>query len=173
MLVTIGNAARRIAASVALALALALGPAAATSAAADTFVMTDGDGVAIGGYDAVAYFADGAATMGTAAHSLRWQGAEWRFASAEHRAAFESNPAKYAPQYGGWCAYGAAEGYAAESDPRTAWTVRGGKLYLNWDAGVRDRWLADVQSRLARAEANWPDIRDGLSSGSGVTVYRK
>lgn len=145
---------------------------AAPAARADGFVNVDGSGVAIHGYDPVAYFTEGAPTKGSVEHTAVWEGAVWHFATAANRDAFVAAPEKYAPQYGGWCAYGATKGYAAETDPVTAWTVRDGKLYLNWDAAVKDEWSKDIPGNLAQSEANWPAIKAGLADGS-ATIYRK
>lgn len=111
-------------------------------------------GVAIQGYDPVAYFTDNKPVPGkpdiTAAHD----GAIYRFASAEHRSLFEADPAKYVPQYGGYCAYGAAQGYNAPVEPEQ-FTVADGKLYLNYNADVRKRWDADRGSYISKADAYW------------------
>jgi len=78
------------------------------------------------------------------------------------------------PQYHGWCAYGASEGYAAESDPLNAWTVREDKLYLNWDAEVMKEWRADIPGRVAKANGHWPTIKASVEAEDGqVTIYRK
>ncbi|MBI3504821.1 MAG: YHS domain protein [Proteobacteria bacterium] len=113
------------------------------------------DGLAIGGYDAVAYFAQGRARRGNPAHFHDWNGARWLFASEAHRAAFAADPARHAPRYGGWCAYGMARGYKAPVDPE-AWTVADGKLYLNYSRWIRRLWLADMTGQVAKADANWP-----------------
>jgi hypothetical protein len=159
-----------------LLLAAALvGLLASTSGAggARTPVLVDRDGVAVGGYDVVAYFTQGRAVKGDAALAHEWGGATWRFASPEHRARFAADPAAYAPRYGGWCAFGAAQGYAAETDPVDAWTIRDGKLYLNWDAGVKARWLRDVPGHVGKADTNWPGIQQGLLDGSAKVVRKK
>lgn len=150
---------------------LATSALASQAALAEGFVNVDGSGVAIGGYDPVAYF-DGAPMKGKAEYATEWQGATWHFATAANRDAFIAEPGKYAPQYGGWCAYGAAEGYAAEVDPEEAWTIHEGKLYLNWDASVKRDWSEDIPGHLAQSEANWPDIKAGLADGT-AKIYRK
>lgn len=138
---------------------------------AEDFVNVDKSGVAIGGYDPVAYF-DGAPMKGDARYAGEWQGATWYFASPANRDTFLAEPEKYAPQYGGWCAYGAAKGYAAEVDPADAWTIYKGKLYLNWDAAVKRDWSKDIPGYLAQSEANWRTIKAGLADGT-AKVYRK
>jgi YHS domain-containing protein len=115
------------------------------------------DGAAIRGYDPVAYFTDGKPLKGAEKFSYQWKGATWRFASAENRDRFAGAPEKYAPQYGGYCAYGVASGYAVSIDP-AAWTVRDGKLYLNYSAGVQKDWLKDVPGYIRKADANWPRV---------------
>jgi hypothetical protein len=169
MLASIGRNGRLL---LALVAGLAIAALATSAARADGIVNVDKSGVAIQGYDPVAYFTDGAATPGSAAHTAAWEGAVWHFASAANRDAFVASPDKYAPQYGGWCAYGATKGYAADTDPANAWTVRDGKLYLNWDAEVKQEWTKDIPGNLALSEANWPAIKTGLADGS-ATIYRK
>lgn len=158
--------------ALAIVAGLAGGALASQAARADGVVNIDKSGVAIQGYDPVAYFTDGAATPGSAAHAAEWQGAVWHFASAANRDAFVASPERYAPQYGGWCAFGATKGYAAETDPGNAWTVRDGKLYLNWDAAVKQEWSQDVPGNLQKSEANWPVLKAGLADGT-ATIYRK
>lgn len=115
------------------------------------------DGVAISGADPVAYFERGEATQGRPEHSYQWRGVEWHFANAEHRAMFADNPQKYAPEYGGWCAWAAARGDAAATTPE-AWSIVDGKLYLNYSQGIQKRWERDPDGFIERADANWPDI---------------
>ena len=95
-------------------------------------------GVAVGGYDPVAYFTDGKPIAGKPEITLLHDGAIWRFANEANRDAFKAEPAKHAPQYGGYCAWAVANGYTAKGDPK-AWTVAGGKLYLNYNTRARDR----------------------------------
>jgi len=121
-------------------------------------VNADDDGLALYGYDVVAYHTEGAPTLGSAAHTATWQGATWRFASAEHRDRFVKDPARYAPQYGGFCAYGVAGDYKVKVDPE-AWRVVDGKLYLNYDRRVQQRWSRDIAGYIAKADANWPALR--------------
>ncbi len=139
--------------------AIALSPSAA-SAQQVAQVNTDSAGVAILGYDPVAYFTDAKAVAGEPEFTARHDGATWRFASAEHRDAFVADPVRYAPQYGGYCAYGVAGNYKVKIDPE-AWRVEDGKLYLNYDLGVQRRWYSDIPGHIARATRNWPGLRDG------------
>jgi len=115
--------------------------------------------VAVGGYDPVAYFELGKAVPGTKAHTTLWKGAEFRFASAASLAKFSADPARYAPQFGGYCAWAVSQGYLAKGDAKH-WRVVGGKLYLNYDAAVQRRWEADIPGFIAKAEKNWPRILD-------------
>jgi len=114
-------------------------------------------GLAIKGYDPVAYFEDGKPVKGDAAYQFQWKGATWRFSNAAHREAFTKDPERYAPQYGGFCAYGVSEGHSAPVDPE-AWSVVGGKLYLNYDKKVREDWKKDTDGRIRKADENWPKL---------------
>ena len=113
--------------------------------------------VAVEGYDVVAYFTQGKAVEGDSDFTHEWNGAKWRFASAAHRDAFAKEPGKYAPQYGGYCAFGVSRGYAVGIDPE-AWKIVDGKLYLNYDADVQKTWLGDVPGHIRKADANWQKI---------------
>jgi YHS domain-containing protein len=112
-------------------------------------------GTAIRGYDPVAFFTEGKPVEGSRQFTHKWKGATWRFASARNRDAFAAAPEKYAPQYGGYCAYGVANGYTVSTVPE-AWSVVGGKLYLNYSLGVRADWLKDIPGHIRKADANWP-----------------
>jgi YHS domain-containing protein len=117
------------------------------------------DGAAIKGYDPVAYFTEDKAVAGKAEFTAEYEGATWRFVSAANRDAFVADPAKYAPQYGGYCAWAVSQGYTAPVDPE-AWSVRDGKLYLNYSTAVRVRWALDKSGNIAAADKNWPGLRD-------------
>ena len=129
-------------------------PAAAATSAPPVFSRR---GAAINGYDPVAYFIQQAPVKGDTDHSSTWNGATWRFASADNKAVFDANPDAYAPQYGGYCAYAVANGYTAKTDP-DAWSIVDGKLYLNYSRRVRKRWLEDVPGNIAKGDANWPSV---------------
>ena len=124
--------------------------------AASPEVFSDGSG-AIRGTDPVAYFTKGMPVAGGAAHSLMWRGAEWLFETAENMALFETNPAAYAPQYGGYCAFALSKGSLASTDPN-AWTIHEGKLYLNYSVNVRTIWSEDIPGNIMKADANWPSV---------------
>src|SRR5579859_2387614 len=114
-------------------------------------------GLAIKGYDPVAYFEDGRPEKGNPDYQFQWKGAVWRFSSTAHRETFAKNPDRYAPQYGGFCAYGVSEGHTAPIDPE-AWSIIDGKLYLNYDKQVRGDWKKDTDGRIRKADQNWPKL---------------
>lgn len=114
-------------------------------------------GVAINGYDPVAYFEEGAPVEGSSDFEHEWNGAAWRFANAENRDRFAADPEAYAPQYGGYCAWAVSQGYTASTDP-AAWKIVDGKLYLNYSADVQKRWQSDEAGNIAKADANWPRV---------------
>jgi YHS domain-containing protein len=130
------------------------GPAFARSA--DVYTATFSS-LAVGGYDAVAYFKAGKPVEGTAAFSTDYKGATWHFASKENLDAFKANPIAYAPQYGGYCAWAVAQGGTASGDP-LLWKIVGGKLYLNYDQGVQAKWEKDIPGFIAKADKNWPSV---------------
>ncbi len=113
--------------------------------------------LAVSGYDPVAYFVDGRPVEGSPAFVSEYMGATWRFASADHKAAFDADPVRYAPQYGGYCAWAVSQGYTAKTDP-TAWRIVDGKLYLNYDAGVQKTWEKDIPGNIRQADTNWPGV---------------
>lgn len=115
------------------------------------------DGVAIHGYDPVAYFLNKKPVKGSKDLEYSWMGAAWRFASKENLELFKTNPEKYAPQYGGYCAYGMSSGYAAPTEP-DAWTILDGKLYLNYNTQVRQMWNKDIPGFIMKADRNWPQV---------------
>ncbi len=113
--------------------------------------------VGVSGYDVVAYFTDGRPVRGTAQFRTTHQGVEYRFASAAHLAAFQANPARYLPQYGGYCAWAVSQGYTASADPDN-WRIVDGKLYLNYNTEVQRRWEQDIPGHIASANRNWPSV---------------
>jgi YHS domain-containing protein len=114
-------------------------------------------GVAIKGYDPVAYFTDAKPVKGESDFSFDWNGATWRFASAAHRDAFKAAPEKYAPQFGGYCAWAVSQGYTAGIDP-AAWKIVNGKLYLNYSLEVQKKWEGDAPGFIAKADVQWPKL---------------
>ena len=116
-------------------------------------------GKAIRGYDPVAYFTESKPVKGDAKLVYHWSGAEWYFSTQKNLDLFKANPEKYAPQYGGYCAFGLSNGYKAPTDA-DAWTIENDKLYLNYNLQVRQDWNKDRQQRIKRADQNWPSVRD-------------
>lgn len=112
---------------------------------------------AILGYDTVAYFTDGKPVKGQDAFTHEWMGAKWKFASQAHLDLFKANPEKYAPQYGGYCAYGVAQDNLVSIEP-DKFKVEGGKLYLNYDADVQAKWLKDPVGYIKQADAKFPAL---------------
>jgi YHS domain-containing protein len=113
--------------------------------------------LALSGYDAVSYFKDGKPVVGRAEFTYNWMDAVWRFASAENRDAFAKEPEKFAPQYGGYCAFGTSQGHLVPGDPQ-AWKVVDDKLYLNYNKDVQKFWLEDVPGNIQKANDNWPKL---------------
>ncbi len=116
------------------------------------------DGVAIHGYDPIAYFAEMKPVKGTPEFHAEYQGSIFYFSTAANRDTFAANPDKFAPQYGGYCAFGTAKGYKAVIDP-AAFTVVDNKLYLNYSETVRSKWNSDIPGYIRKADENWPDVR--------------
>ena len=114
-------------------------------------------GLAIRGYDPVAYYQQSAPVKGSSQFSYQWQGARWLFASAENRDRFQAEPEHYAPQYGGYCAYAVSKGRTASIGPE-AWKIVDGRLYLNYSKGVQKKWEQDVPGNIVKADRNWPEL---------------
>ena len=114
-------------------------------------------GAAIRGTDPVAYFTENRPVKGKKEFSFVYDGAEFRFSSAENLAKFQASPEAYAPQYGGYCAWAVSLGYTASTVPE-AFSIVDGKLYLNYSLGVRSQWEADRDNRIILADRNWPDV---------------
>jgi len=117
------------------------------------------NGYAIGGFDAVAYFTENKPVKGDTTISITWKKAKWLFSSKKNADLFQSNPEKYAPQYGGYCAYGCSRGYKATTEP-DAFTVSDGKLYLNYNLKTKEVWLKDMKAYIQKADKNWESIQN-------------
>ena len=117
----------------------------------------DKGGAAIRGYDAVAYFREGKPVKGSPEHKFEHKGSAFHFSSQANRDAFAANPAKYAPEYNGFCAFGVAGGYKASVDP-AAFTIVNGKLYLNYSQTIRKQWSADIPGFVAKGDKSWPAV---------------
>jgi YHS domain-containing protein len=113
-------------------------------------------GVGAGGYDVVSY-TQGGPKKGNAKFSASYNGAKWYFTSAENMKAFQASPSKYAPAYGGYCAYAVANGVTAKGDPRL-WKIVNGRLYLNLNKAAQSRWNADIPGNIASGNKNWPKV---------------
>ena len=120
-------------------------------------VNVDTEGIAIKGYDPVAYFTMGRPLKGKKDYQFAWHGAKWLFSSQENLAMFQENPEKYAPRYGGYCAYAVSRGTTADIDPGS-WAIVDGKLYLNLDKNVQALWNQDRQGYIKKADQNWPEL---------------
>ncbi len=130
---------------------------------ASTGMTLAGAPLAIHGYDAVAYFNSNQAQIGSAAFTVKYQGAAFRFVNEENKRAFEKQPAHYAPQFGGFCAYGVALGAKFDGDPRL-FAIVDGKLYFNLSPDIQKKWQEDVAGNIKKADANWPKIEDKAPS---------
>ena len=113
--------------------------------------------IALNGYDPVAFFTDAKPVIGSPFIKGSYQGADYLFATEDHKTLFLANPEKYAPQYGGYCAYGVAQGALVKVEP-DQFTVRDGKLYLNYDADVQATWLKDPAGYIKDADTRFPTL---------------
>lgn len=137
--------------------AILLLTALSTLASAKELQNLDRNGVAIQGYDPVAFFTDNRPVKGNAQFQSEDRGARYYFASSEHKAAFDKEPAKYEPQFGGYCAYGASQGHKAPVKIE-AWQIVNGRLLMQYDLGVKDNFNKDQQNNLSKADRNWPGL---------------
>ena len=117
------------------------------------------DGKAIRGYDVVAYFTSGEPIRGIDSFSTQWNNATWLFSTSANRESFKKEPEKYLPEYGGYCAYGTANGYKAPTQP-DAWAIVDGKLYFNYNKKVKAMWDKDQPVYIEKANKHWPVIKD-------------
>jgi YHS domain-containing protein len=147
------------AAAVLLIASVATGVASVTAGSEQSVNRTSA-GVAIDGYDPVAYFASGAAIEGSEQYRVVVAGTVYYFVSAGNRDRFAADPEKFAPQYGGFCAYAVSRGYTAPIDPE-AWKIVDGKLYLNYSKRVQRTWEEDVPGNVRKADANWVTLQRG------------
>ena len=120
-------------------------------------VNIDRTGLALGGYDPVTYFTKGKPSKGNFQITAEYQGATYRFANKANRELFQKSPRRYAPQYGGYCAYGIAKGAKFTADP-TIWKVVNGKLYVNLDQSIGELFNKDVSGYITKANQNWPGL---------------
>jgi YHS domain-containing protein len=134
--------------------AITISPVLAKQAPISTSLLSS---TAVSGYDVVAYHTKAKALEGVKKFSTKYKGAEWRFTSAANLAAFVAAPDKYAPQYGGYCAWAVSQGSTAPADPKL-WKIVDGKLYLNYNAEVQATWSKDIANFIIAADKNWPGI---------------
>lgn len=114
-------------------------------------------GTAIDGTDPLSYFDEGRPIKGSKDFTHKWNGATWRFASAKNRDRFAAAPEKYAPQYGGYCAWAVANNYTASTNPN-AWSIVRGKLYLNYSKSVQKMWEKNIPGHIVSGDRNWPGV---------------
>ncbi len=112
---------------------------------------------AVGGYDTVSYFSDTGPVKGEKDFSFDYNGVTWLFSNVENLELFKADPAKYAPQYGGYCAWAASQNNLAPGDP-SYWKIVDGKLYLNYSAKVQSDWEKDIPGFIRKADQNWPEL---------------
>ena len=115
--------------------------------------------LAVEGHDPVAYFTEGRPVKGERAYSTDYNGATFRFASQANLDTFLADPVKYAPQYGGYCAWAVSQGYTAKGDA-DHWKIVDGKLYLNYNKSVQETWEEDIPGFITLADGNWPTVLD-------------
>jgi YHS domain-containing protein len=115
-------------------------------------------GLGAKGYDVVAYFTDGKPTPGSERFTFEYGGVKWQFASREHRDQFAADPARYAPQFGGFCSWGVANGKLFDVDPVNGWKIVDGKLYLNFNGDINNTFARDAKGFISKAERNWPAL---------------
>lgn len=144
--------------AIAAALAIALVAPVGMADSSTKGVNVDSAGVAIKGYDTVAYFTNGRAIKGDPEFVFDWNSAQWRFASAAHRDMFSANPERYAPRFGGHCSMGLTKGRLVSADPE-AWTIIDGKLYLYFSKEGREKFRQNTPENIRKAEANWDKAR--------------
>ena len=113
--------------------------------------------LALRGYDAVSYWAENRPTPGVAEFEYRRYGAVWRFSTAANRDTFARNPARYTPEFGGYCAYAVSRGYTADGDPNV-WRMVDGRLYLNYSTRAQKLWEEDIPGNIASGRRNWPGV---------------
>lgn len=140
-----------------VALSLLLIPAAASAELRSPEIYTDFRGVALKGYDVVAYHTDRKPVKGTESLAYEWKDAIWFFATAEHRDMFIADPERWAPQYGGYCAWAIAEGMTRPINPKI-FRIFDDKLYFNLNMKVHKKWLGEYRNFIIRANDEWPDV---------------
>jgi YHS domain-containing protein len=121
-------------------------------------INTTAENVAIKGFDTVAFFTAESAVEGNPQYSFIWNGAKWYFSNAENMEKFRANPEQYAPQFGGYCSWAVSKGYTADGDPN-AWKIVDGKLYLNYNQKVKEKWEAEQPKLIEDGRKNWEEFK--------------
>ncbi len=124
---------------------------------ADAPVFSADHGKAVAGYDVVTYFTSDTPLPGDPSHAVIWKGAVWQFISSKNREQFEANPRAYAPQYGGYCAFGVSQGLVLDTDPML-YQIRDGKLYLIHSEAIWSKWVEDMSGFITEADSHWPAV---------------
>ena len=137
---------------------IAVSLTACSKTAAFAAVDIDDEGVALNGFDAVAYFAVENAVQGNNTYTFAWNGAKWLFSSAENLERFKQNPEAYAPQFGGYCSFAVSKGYTADGDPK-AWKIVDGKLYLNYSPEVKEMWEKNEGPNIEKGNEHWVEFK--------------
>jgi YHS domain-containing protein len=150
-----GSNMKRFITQIMLSLVLVLGAANSFAFSEDPIETGTFNNKAIYGYDTVAYFTQNKAVEGEKTITTEWRGATWHFSSEEHKVMFEAEPEKYAPQYGGYCAYAMSRGRFVGVDEE-AFTIYNDKLYLNYSKGVREDWQEDKDGFIKLADVEYP-----------------
>lgn len=133
----------------------------ALQVSAQTDIFAPG-GKALNGYDVVAFFKAAQPVKGADSLSAEWEGVRWLFSTRDNLDAFRADPAKYAPQYGGYCAYGTAGNHKSPTQPDT-WTIVNDKLYFNYNQKVKEMWSKGRDSLIKKADENWPGLKQKKS----------
>ena len=152
--------------SLAVIATVALGLAACANSGGVARVNKTPDGLAVRGFDAVAYFVAQNAVQGDGKYEYVWNGAKWLFSSKENMEKFKQNPEAFAPQFGGYCSYAVSRGYTADADP-TAWKIVDGKLYLNYNQGAKEAWEEDQEKSIKDGQSNWVEFQKKKPENKG------
>ena len=126
----------------------------------------DAENIAIGGFDAVTFFNNNLPKKGKKEFSHDWKGSKWYFSSGANQELFRRAPEKYAPQFGGYCAWAVSHGYTANGDP-SVWKIVNGKLYLNYNLQIKEKWETEQQTLIQDGEKNWEELKIKMPEHNG------